>query len=1129
MTIFLGVYKAVYAYEPQNEEELALEEDELLYLLQKSEVDDWWTVKKRVLGGELDEPVGLVPNNYIEEAPVLGRVRAVYDYEEVQNPDEELVFREGDEFDVYDDRDADWVLVRKRADGSVGFVPGNYVEKVEAAGSGARAPPAQAAPAPAPAPAAAALPVLTTAAAVQERPAQERQQPRRMVSGSSERDDRPLPRLPVRTDYSEDEEAPPPKPARPEPNSMGSGGSQSAWIRDEAADSVAGSASGSWDVQEVDGRRKKKAKLKIAGDTVVFCPAEGDIKSWPITHLISYDNEKKHIFLEFKDPYCNLELHVGTNNTAIEIKALLAEMKAAVNPGALREIEAASAAPKKRGVIKYNFFGESSDELTVKEGDVVNILNDKKSADWWMCELVGTNKQGVIPAQFIDVQPTEARKSLTAMITGMRDGSSASSQKGSHIGDWKQDADQDSSERRKSVSKKKDDKKSKKKKFPDPKNTRIWVDRSNTFKVEAEFLGFVDGKVHLHKVNGVKIAVAVEKLSLDDLAYVEKATGTSLSKYKPEVKAPSSSRSDEQEKRKQLRQHEDREREREERERDRRLRERELEELRKARDLLDEERAKLRSMQENSAQRPKSAGSEQDYDWFEFFLNCGVDVSNCQRYTLKFEKEHISKEILPDLCPPILRTLDMREGDIIRVMKYLDQQYGRVSQSSGSPPADANNAKVQGEHGLSEQLLPIQANTKDDDAWTVKPAANTESSLPHSKKEFSGSFQDLLDLKPLEPKKKEETPQPNLKDLESVKTGSSAKSAAIVPQTTAAPLDPFKTGGNNLLPTATGGVLLMPVLTGGLMPLQTTGGLIPLQRTGGFVMPQTTFGQATGTVLPVQKTANGLIPIGGGLMPQTTFGVAPLNTNITGGNIAFQRTGGMVTGMMPQTSFGGPMNPVMTGGMVPLQRTGGAMPNMMPQTSFGTIPMNQASTGMMMQSQITGGMPMAGPQTSFAMPAMNQTYTGGVPGVMPQTSFGMAQMNPGSSSGMVPLQRTGGMPGVLPQTSFANAPINQALTGGMPMGTLPTQTTFGAQQQMTGFQQNPVMGMQNTSGMTTFPNTTFGTANINQLSNNMQGMNLNQQQVPLQNQPTGFGFGNGPQQQKQANIYNASAANPFGF
>lgn len=42
MTVFLGIYRAIYAYEPQTPEELAIEEDDLLYLLHKSDIDDWW-------------------------------------------------------------------------------------------------------------------------------------------------------------------------------------------------------------------------------------------------------------------------------------------------------------------------------------------------------------------------------------------------------------------------------------------------------------------------------------------------------------------------------------------------------------------------------------------------------------------------------------------------------------------------------------------------------------------------------------------------------------------------------------------------------------------------------------------------------------------------------------------------------------------------------------------------------------------------------------------------------------------------------------------------------------------------------------------------------------------------------
>ncbi|PKC52937.1 Sla1 homology domain 1, partial [Rhizophagus irregularis] len=55
--------------------------------------------------------------------------------------------------------------------------------------------------------------------------------------------------------------------------------------------------------------------------------------------------------------------------------------------------------------------------------------------------------------------------------------------------------------------------------------TRTWTDRTGFFRVEAEFLQLVDGKVHLHKLNGVKIAVPVDKMSKEDLAYLEEITG----------------------------------------------------------------------------------------------------------------------------------------------------------------------------------------------------------------------------------------------------------------------------------------------------------------------------------------------------------------------------------------------------------------------------------------------------------------------------------------------------------------------------------------------------------------------------------------------------------------------------
>ena len=106
---FIGVYKALYAYTPQSNEELSIDENDILYLLEKSDVDDWWTVKKRVVGPDADEPVGLVPSNYIEPADYIGSATALYDYD--RQTEEEVSFKEGDQFQVYDDKDPDWILV----------------------------------------------------------------------------------------------------------------------------------------------------------------------------------------------------------------------------------------------------------------------------------------------------------------------------------------------------------------------------------------------------------------------------------------------------------------------------------------------------------------------------------------------------------------------------------------------------------------------------------------------------------------------------------------------------------------------------------------------------------------------------------------------------------------------------------------------------------------------------------------------------------------------------------------------------------------------------------------------------------------------------------------------------------
>lgn len=64
---FIGVYTAIYDYQPQAQGELELHEGDLLYILEKSDEDDWWKAKKKADREDEDEPEGLVPNNYVEE------------------------------------------------------------------------------------------------------------------------------------------------------------------------------------------------------------------------------------------------------------------------------------------------------------------------------------------------------------------------------------------------------------------------------------------------------------------------------------------------------------------------------------------------------------------------------------------------------------------------------------------------------------------------------------------------------------------------------------------------------------------------------------------------------------------------------------------------------------------------------------------------------------------------------------------------------------------------------------------------------------------------------------------------------------------------------------------------------
>lgn len=1199
MSLYIGVYVALFAYEAQTEEELNVKPDEILYLLEKSDIDDWWKAKKRVLpvgDEEVDEPVGLVPSNYIEPAPVVKTCTALYDYG--KQTEEELSFAEGDRFNIYDLNDPDWLLVGDAATGlQFGFIPSNYVQMDEGATSST---PAVTAPAATPmsfAPPPQHISRQKPQEASPPSPPDQVEDLDRDPVVDNESIEEPEPSLPSRPRPTQQEsytnnynsidepEDAPPMPTRPRGESNVSGRSYEN-EEDLEAPTQEHSFDGDffkWYIDEVDGRKKRSVIFAIGKGLIVLKPNQSSPKKlrlrsssqldneWKIKDLTSFNNEKKHLFLEFKNPSASIELHCGSKDVSEAIMSILADLKGAESAKGLREVERASQATaggsnRKIARLIYDFKAQGDDELGCREGDEVYIINESKSTEWWMCENIDSGRQGVVPSSYLEIVGTSnldrltdgpSRRKSTTRSSRHDDRKSHSNKQRNRDRDEREKIrEKDRVEREKASSKRDSSDKS----MPNYHRVRTWIDSSGSFKVEAEFLGCVEGKIHLHKTNGVKIAVGATKLSIEDLEYVEKVTGTSLEDYKEEVHRQNAKRKAAQEKKQGRKQGRDET---------------------PPPPISKSATAAINEIPPPQPSRPKSGSttqvSEPDYDWFDFFLTCGVDIGNCQRYALNFSREQMDEKIIEDINPSLLRTLGLREGDIIRVMKYLDVKYDRKKQEDPQPvppgglftePTGAlrNNSsseisKVDAKAlpTINKPQSPSTNNSTgqpkfEDDAWAIKPAARSSEDLlkpaPVQQPQYTGSLQDLVNIKPVElaSKSSNDKPVPALPNESLSQTPSAPAMTPVKTGNLIQPGDKFgvqKTGNSSII---------SPQMTGGLVPVQRTGGFVAVQRTGGLP------GQMTGGFIAAQPT--GFMPITAqptGFMPiQATGGLPPQFTN---GFVSLQT--GQMTGGMPPTTFGQPA--LQTGGMT------------MPQTTFGQQPMFGQTTGQMPQM----------PPTSFGQPLSLQ-HTG--PLVPAQRTGPQPQM-----TGPMPGQMTGQMTGPgMPQTSFGQGFQPQS-TFGQNISAPPTfnqglnqapQTSFGMPQQGTGFgqQQQPQFGQQgtgfapqgtgfgqqNTGFGQQMPQTSFGQfpqpqpqpqqsfgqfgQNMNQMTNQFQNTGISSppfnQQMPnttfgapqqpqfegfgqLQSQPTGSGFGNAPLQQqptgKRANLQTATPDNPFGF
>ncbi|KAE8164495.1 hypothetical protein BDV40DRAFT_260653 [Aspergillus tamarii] len=689
---FLGVYTALYDYHPQAQGELELREGDLLYLLESNNEDDWWKAKKKAEHDDEDEPEGLVPNNYIEEAQPIHSAKALYDY--TRQTDEEVSFSEDAELVVYDTSDPDWTLVG--VSGDFGFAPANYIEIVEQAAhapatSSVPSPPAEAAPPTLPQrpTAATAAPTEEASSPVSSSPIDTVQNPAAAAIAdiihkqhaepqttravppppqpqssyepepSYQREPSPpppaLPQRPPSQQMSPRVESPrsPGLPPRPPQVTVAQEQDAKGHVKESPPYNRVGPAPRSPsgyhiynvnEMVEVMGKRKKMPTtlgINIATGTIFISPEDdGEEQEWTADKLSHYSIEGKHVFVDLVRPSKSIDFHAGAKDTAREIVAALGEISGAYRAEGLREVIAAGSGGggQKKGQILYDFVAQQDDEVGVSVGDEVIVLDDTKSEEWWMVRRVKNGKEGVVPSSYVEItgyasssQPSGVDSGLSAVERNRLEESRLAKEA-------LRKSRTDSIDSPRAEHQKRDSRSSQKSK-PDPSKTRQWTDRTKTFTVEAQFIGLQDGKIHLHKMNGVKIAVPIPKMSIQDLEYVEKMTGVSLDEDKPlsDIKRRSTQREPE----------------------------------------------KPRPLAENK--RPELAGAsfqQSDYDWFDFFLKAGVGPHQCERYAQNFTKDSMDESILPDITPEVLRTLGLKEGDILRVMRHLDTMFSRTGAKS---------------------------------------------------------------------------------------------------------------------------------------------------------------------------------------------------------------------------------------------------------------------------------------------------------------------------------------------------------------------------------------------------------------------------------------------------------------
>lgn len=182
--------------------------------------------------------------------------------------------------------------------------------------------------------------------------------------------------------------------------------------------------------------------------------------------------------------------------------------------------------------------------------------------------------------------------------------------------------------------------------------------------MDAVLLGISDGKVQLHKSNGVKISVKLDKLSEGDMDYLMTLPGN--------------------------------------------------ENL-----VVGAGKAAAVAPRVSAVQGSGGVANDACGEWTAWLLRCGVPANDAARYAETFSQQNLDVSLIKDIDRDVLRTLKVSEGDIIRIKKQAnlpvvsDAVMGRIKGSEGQ--AQLANLQMLGrgdqmsKERIREQMLKDEA------------------------------------------------------------------------------------------------------------------------------------------------------------------------------------------------------------------------------------------------------------------------------------------------------------------------------------------------------------------------------------------------------------------------------------